>query len=145
MHAYEIQREDENWVSAAQELGSRLRQFTETHAGPMSAKPFVLSIRNDSGDLVGGLSGAFFWNVLFVDVLWVDEMHRRKGYGTSLLRFAEREASERGHDIVYLGTFDFQAPAFYSKQGYSLIGELHGAPRGFKHQWFAKHVGIGLV
>lgn len=141
VRASEICREEENATSAAQELDWRLRQFTEEHAGPMDEKPLVLSIRNDNNELVAGLRGIFLWNVLFIDVLWVDVMHRRKGHGTSLLRFAEREASERGLDIVYLGTFDFQAPAFYLKQGYNLIGELSGAPRGFKHQWFAKHVG----
>lgn len=145
MPLHEIQREEEGSTSTTQELDSRLRKFNEERAGPLNWKPLVLSIRNDSGDLIAGLSGEFFWNMLFVDVLWVDETHRGKAYGSSLLRFAEREASEHGSDVVYLSTFGFQAPDFYSRQGYSLIGELDGAPRGSKRQWFAKNLGKGVV
>ena len=118
----EIRREEEGSTSTAQELGSRLRTFNEERAGPMDWKPLVLSVRDESGGLIAGLSGGFFWNCLFVDILWVDAVHRRKAHGSSLLSFAEREASELGYVVVYLSTFGFQAPDFYSRQGYSLIG-----------------------
>jgi hypothetical protein len=40
--------------------------------------------------------------------------------------------------LVYLSTFEFQAPGFYAKQGYSVIGELENVPAGSKRQWFSK-------
>ena len=145
MPSLEIRREEEGLTSTAEDLGSRLRQFNEERAGPVNWKPLVLSIRDDNDQLIAGLSGGFFWNTLFVDVLWVDEAHREKAYGSSLLRYAEREASEHGYEVVYLSTFSFQAPDFYSRQGYNLIGELDGCPRGFKRQWFAKRLDKSVV
>ena len=138
--ASEIVEEGEHAASVAQELGSRLRNFNEERVGPLNWKPLVLSIRTDNGDLIAGLSGGFFWNMLFIDIVWVDEPHRRQAHGSSLLRYAEREASEHAYEVVYLSTFGFQAPDFYLRQGYTLIGELNGAPRDSKRQWYAKHV-----
>ena len=136
----EIRREGEASATVAKELGSRLREFNETRVGPLNWKPVVLSIRNGQGDMIAGLSGATFWNCLFVDVLWVDEAHRGKDYGSSLLRYAERDAAEIGCDIVWLSTFAFQAPEFYARLGYTVIGQLEGSPRGSTRLWFAKHV-----
>jgi GNAT superfamily N-acetyltransferase len=136
----EITIEQDTATSTANELGSRLRQFNEERAGPLNWKTLVLSIRDDSGSLIAGLSGGFFWNTLFIDIVWVDEPQRRKGYGSSLLGFAEREASEQGYDVIYLSSFAFQAPEFYSKQGYYSIGELADSPRGSKRYWFSKHL-----
>jgi GNAT superfamily N-acetyltransferase len=127
-------------MSTAQELESRLRLFNEQRAGPLNWKPIVLSIRDDGGALVAGLSGGFFWNTLFVDVLWVEEPHRGNAYGSSLLRCAELEATQQGYDVVYLSTFAFQAPGFYLKQGYHAIGELPDSPFGSKRHWFAKRL-----
>jgi GNAT superfamily N-acetyltransferase len=145
MPSHEIRCEKEGSESTAQELGSRLRKFNEERAGPLNWKPLVLSIRNSNDELIAGLSGGFFWNTLFVDILWVDEAHRGKACGSSLLRYAEREASERGYDLVYLSSFGFQAPDFYLRQGYSLVGNLNGLPRGSKRQWFAKRVRKSVV
>jgi GNAT superfamily N-acetyltransferase len=145
MPAHEIHREEQDAASVAHDLASRLRTFNEERAGPLDSKPLVLSIRNENGDVVAGLSGWFFWNTLFVDILWVDEVHRGRACGSALLEHAEREASEHGYDFVYLSSFGFQAPQFYLKLGYTLIGELDGTPRGSRRQWLAKHVSRSAV
>ncbi|HYC44166.1 MAG TPA: GNAT family N-acetyltransferase [Burkholderiales bacterium] len=142
---FEIRREGQASASVAEELGARLRKYNEERAGPVNWTPLVLSIRDDSNHIVAGLSAAFFWNALFIDVLWVDEAHRRHGHGSSLLRYAERDACERGCDIVYLSTFEFQALAYYAAQGYVLIGQLEGIPRKSKRLWFSKHVATTSV
>lgn len=84
--------------------------------------------------------GEFFWNALLVEVLWVDEQYRNNGLGTKLLMRAEGLARERSCDLVYLSTFLFQAPSFYAKNGYAVIGELAGLPRGAARRWYAKRL-----
>src|SRR4051812_10843683 len=130
--------ERENASAVAAEIGSRLRVFNEDQAGPLNHERLVLSARDDDGALLAGLSADFHWNCLYLDVLWVDPKHRRKGLGTSLLRQAETIAKERSSELIYLSTFQFQAPDFYAKHGYSLVGTLHGVPRNSSRQWFSK-------
>jgi len=79
-----------------------------------------------------------FWNALHIDKLWVDESHRRSGYGRSLVTTAENRARSRGCSMAYLSTFEFQAPSFYAALGYAAFGELIDVPRGSKRIWFLK-------
>ena len=130
--------EKENAGAVAAEIGSRLRAFNEDQAGPLNHERLVLSVRDDDGALLAGLSADFHWHCMYLDVLWVEPQHRKKGLGSSLLRQAERIAMERPCEVIYLSTFQFQAPEFYAKHGYSLVGKLPGVPRNSSRQWFFK-------
>ena len=117
-----------------------LRVVNEAAAGPYRDAPLGLSMRDEDGILIGGLSGFFYWNMLHVHLLWVAEQHRHSGCGTALLSRAEELAIERGCEVVYLDTYTFQAPGFYRKRGYREIGSLPDAPKGFAITWFAKRL-----
>jgi len=136
---------EEGGEEVAAELSRRLRQFNERSAGPLNIKRLVLTTRDEADTLIAGLLGEFFWNTLFVGVLWVDELHRGKKLGRSLLERAERLAAERLCDSIYLSTFSFQAPEFYAKRGYKQIGSLDGSPKGHERYWFAKLLGKSAV
>ena len=140
---FDIREEDDEAISS--ELAARLRKFNERLAGPLNTKPVLLTIRDDTGNLVAGLFGEFFWNSLWVDVLWVDERVRGQRFGSSLLKRAEVAAEARGCHTVCLSTFSFQAPEFYLKHGYKLIGELPGLPKGASRKWFAKQLSQNAV
>ena len=101
------------------ELQARLIAINEGHAGPLRPYPFALSVRDKSGTLVAGLKGLVFWNALRIDLLWVDAAHRGEGHGVSLMRRAEEVARERACEVAFVSTFDFQAPDFYVKLGYT--------------------------
>ena len=61
------------------ELLEGLRKFNEAAAGRYNDQTLSLSIRDHYGTLIGGLSGLFYWNMLHVHLLWVDDRHRRDG------------------------------------------------------------------
>jgi len=51
----------------------------------------------ENGEVVGGvLAEIQYKNVLFVDVLWVKEDCRNKGYATALMNDIEKQAIEAG-------------------------------------------------
>ncbi|MEK5057997.1 GNAT family N-acetyltransferase [Paenibacillus sp. FSL H7-0326] len=83
----------------------------------------------------------FYWSWLEIDILWIDQKHRKNGHGSSLLSEIERIArAKKQCTFIKLNTFSFQAPGFYEKHGYQIIATIHDAPRGHKHYYFLKEL-----
>ena len=120
------------------EVFSGLRAFNRQHAAPPNRAPLVVAAKGDDGRLVAGLVGETAWGWLFVDLLWVDEAHRRRGLGRRVLRFAESEARLRHCVGSYLDTFDFQARPFYEREGYAVFGTLEDYPVGHRRFFLQK-------
>jgi len=136
LHPVTIENRNPGEVSS--ELEKRLRAFNEALAGPLQTKRVVLAVRDETNRLIAGLTAEMFWNALYIDILWVDEDHRRRGYGAALLRRAEDAGRAESCDVAYLSTFDFQAPGFYERSGYDVLGELQDVPPGSRSRWFCK-------
>jgi GNAT superfamily N-acetyltransferase len=68
---------------------------------------------------------------LRIEVLFVDEAVRGQGIGSRLLLQAEQQARELGAKNVVLETFEFQAPKFYAKHGYSELGRIGDYAKAF--------------
>jgi ribosomal protein S18 acetylase RimI-like enzyme len=122
----------------------QLRAFNDTrsehHRAIRSAEPTPLDIviRNEVGEIVGGLIASTYWGWLEVNVLWVAEELRSLGYGRTLLRMAEAEARTRGCSHVMLTTYSFQARGFYEKEGCRVAGEMADYPPGAAYYWMRK-------
>lgn len=91
-------------------------------------KTFSIFLKNDLGQVFGGVQAFLGSESIYIDVLWVEKNLQKKGYGTKLLDAAEREAIKNGCLFSAVDTWDFQAEEFYLKNGYERIGEL-------KHYW----------
>lgn len=131
-------------------LRSRLRD-TNTAASPVLAAlrgtpgerevPLHVWALDPAGDLVGGLVGHTWTSWLHVTYLWVDARHRGAGLGTHLLARAERIArTTRGCTASRLETWDFQAPAFYTKQGYDVVCVIPDYPPGITEYTLTKRL-----
>lgn len=122
-----IQRETD--FAATREAVLRgLAAHNEARVGPRNAEPLALSLRDESGAMVGGLIGELKWEWLYVDLFWIDEAHRGAGHGEALLGMAEQAARGRGARGVYLSTMSIQAPGFYPRMGYRECGRMEGYP-----------------
>jgi len=114
--------------------------FNEAQAGPRNSKEFVFSVHSQTGEFVGGLLGFTHWNHFFVSAVFVDQRFRREGIGRELLRRAEALALEQGCDVIYLDTFDYQAPGFYEKLGFKVFGKLEDYPPGHQRFYLMKRI-----
>ncbi|MCW5890444.1 MAG: GNAT family N-acetyltransferase [bacterium] len=98
-------------------------------------------LRNADARIVGGAQGACWGGWLHVDILWVEDHHRRQGWGRRLLAALEALGKERGCERAWLDTFSFQAGRrFYEPLGYRVFGELPDHPRGHTHWFLAKEL-----
>ncbi|HSJ52854.1 MAG TPA: GNAT family N-acetyltransferase, partial [Anaerolineae bacterium] len=92
------------------------------------------------GVVVGGVIGATFWDWFYINLMWIKEELRGRGYGHQLLTLAEDKARERGARHAYLDTFSFQAPDFYKQHGYEVFGELQDFPPGHQRYFMTKEL-----
>jgi len=90
----------------------------------------AVCLRTSNGVLVGGLIGGLMWGWLEVRLLWVHEMFRSKGHGTTLLNAAERDAARRRCHHARLETYDPAARRFYQRRGYDQYGIVPDYPIG---------------
>ncbi|RKN64897.1 GNAT family N-acetyltransferase [Paenibacillus ginsengarvi] len=102
-----------------------------------------LMIKDDEGNVIGGLLGELCWNWIEVHILWVDQAYRGSRHGSKLLKRIEEIARDKHCTFIKLNTFSFQAPEFYLKHGYREVAVFEDAPRGFKHYYFRKDLSAG--
>ena len=107
-----------------------LNKFNDEAVGGDGHTPLNVVEYDKSGNIVGGILGGTYWGWMYVDILWVHPEHRGKGIGSALLAEAEMEAVRRGCHHVHLDTMSWQAPDFYKKHGYAVIGVLPDIPKG---------------
>jgi GNAT superfamily N-acetyltransferase len=114
--------------------------FNRENGPPINRLDIALTLRDERGNLEGGLWGRAAFDWLFVEYLAVPPHLRGNGAGTALMLQAERIAREHGCIGIWLDTFSFQARPFYEKLGYTLFGQLDDHPRGGTRYFMQKRL-----
>ena len=112
-----------------QQLSDHLDEFNRAAtAGVAPARELTVQVRDDTGELVGGVSGWTWGDAGGMGMVWVHPESRGAGVGSRLLRDFEAEALSRGCTHVFVTSFTFQAPGFYERHGYTQIFRWEGVP-----------------
>jgi GNAT superfamily N-acetyltransferase len=135
---YQISFEADARAEDIEILIDGLKSFNHTKIADRHREQLTFFLRDAAGSIVGGVHGNSGWGWLYINILWVSETVRGSGYGTLLMRAAEREAARRDCRNIYLDTFSFQAVDFYLKLGYQIFGELQDFPPGHRRVFFRK-------
>ena len=131
---FEEKPEDKAWGV----IGNGLQTFNVQQTGDEGFQRICYSLQDTSGEIVGGVIGELYWNWFHVDLLWIREDLRGRGYGKQLMEQVEAKAREAGAKHVFLDTFSFQAPELYKKLGYQVFGELPNFPGGHTRYFMQK-------
>jgi GNAT superfamily N-acetyltransferase len=115
-------------------LCNNLYEFNMKKTGRYDGRRITILLRDTDHQVAGGLYGWTAFDLLNVEILWVRENARGKGYGRRLLLAAEEEALERGCRYAKIDTFSFQALEFYEKMNYSIFGVLEDDVS--KYTWY---------
>ena len=74
--------------------------------------------------VVGVLRYSLFWQTIpFLDLLYIDETYRKRGFGTQMMREWESHMAMQGYKYIMTSTqADEDAWRFYEKLGYHKVG-----------------------
>ncbi|AXA53062.1 GNAT family N-acetyltransferase [Pseudomonas thivervalensis] len=135
-----IERTDTPTDEERQAILAPLRGYNTAQTGGSAPELVAWLVRDEQGEIVGGLYGRVFFRWLYIELLVVPEQARGQGTGSTLMQMAEELAREKNCVGIWLDTFDFQAPAFYRKHGFTEIGQIDDYPPGHQRFFFQKRL-----
>jgi GNAT superfamily N-acetyltransferase len=141
MPASEFVVETDPTPEQVQYLEDRLYEFNSSVTRITDGKGLAIFVREDAERLVAGICGHTWGGYCEIRQFWVEESQRGRGWGTRLLEAAEHEARRRGCRQMFLMTFTFQAPAFYTKRGFETVARVEDYPRGHQNLLLRKRLG----
>ena len=122
----------------SQIIGDLIRSYNRSKREVAESEPLNLYVEDEHGEIMAGLVAETFGNWLEIEYLFVKEDLRGQGIGSKLLQQAESEAKKRNCRSVFVNTYQFQAPAFYQKQGYKEVFTLKDYPYIGQRHYYQK-------
>jgi GNAT superfamily N-acetyltransferase len=121
-----------------------ITRFNLAHLPPnssdnMTSLGYVMK-DSDAGIIGGVYAKLLLGNCLSIDILWIEEKYRKRGYASQLMQVVEAAAIRLGSRLSIVDTFEFQAPDFYKKCGYELFGVLDDCPCIGNKRYYLKKV-----
>lgn len=124
-------------------IRKKLNAYNRVRTNGKYDKPGIeinLVLKDWDNKVFGGVIVSTMLDVMHLEVLWVAEEYRKRGFGRELVLTAERIGSDMGCVSSHTWTFEFQGPEFYPKLGYKLIGVYDGYPNDLKEYVFEKRL-----
>ena len=122
----------------SQIIGDLIRSYNLSKREVAESEPLNLYVEDEHGEIMAGLVAETFGNWLEIEYLFVKEDLRGQGIGSQLLQRAESEAKKRNCRFAFVNTYQFQAPAFYQKQGYKEVFTLKDYPYTGQRYYYQK-------
>src|SRR6516164_4047742 len=116
--------------SIAQRLRDEIGKFNLDATGIAEFHEMLKVETDDDGELLGGVYGWTWGGTCWIEAVWVRDDMRRRGLGSRLLAAAEAQARRHGCHQLALDTHTFQAPRFYERHGFEVVGALEEYPVG---------------
>lgn len=107
-------------VEKSQSEDNNLYDFLEGE-NDITYHEYTYKLLDDDKNMIGGVCVTIFLNRMFIDQVIVVDKYRKQGYGAFMIKEIEDFAKQKGVEISSVGSYNFQSPEFYEKQGYNLI------------------------
>jgi GNAT superfamily N-acetyltransferase len=120
-------------------LEEQIIHHNDAQTGAYDGRGLAIFLRDERDEIIAGLSGYTWAGMCEIEFLWVRPDLHGQGLGRRLLQAAEQEAQDRGCSLVILGSYSFQAPDFYLRNGYELVGRIDDCPPGHTNYYFKKN------
>ena len=125
---------------AAADMHNFVQTIVDNHnvasTGHADWYPVAFFLKDENGEVLGGLLGDIWAAWLHVRTLAVAAPVRGHGFGRELMKRAETYAVERGCTDAFLDTFSFQARPFYAPSAPESKKAMR--PQNFRHDQVSK-------
>ena len=119
-----------------------LADFNADQAGYRDWRALAVLARDPAtGQTIGGILGRTTLGLLFVDLVYLPPALRGQDLGSRMMRMVEQEAVKRGCRSGALITISFQAPGFYTRNGWREFGRVPCDPPGTFRVFMSKTFG----
>jgi len=124
---------DDLSIADIDRLEDRLYEHNRRAVGRSDGRQLDFIVVDGDRSQIGAIAGYSWAGIAEIKQLWVEESHSGAGLGRALLEAAITEASARGCTVMWVMTYDFQAPGLYEKCGFERAAELADWPLGHIH------------
>ena len=124
----------------SQWITDEFRIHAEKHGITCEFQHFAFTAK-EGDEVAGVITGHAYFNEAYVNYLVISEKFRGQHLGSRLLETVEKHCRSIGVDSILLTTYDFQAPGFYEKNGFTCIMKRENSkdPR-FTKYYYAKNI-----
>jgi ribosomal protein S18 acetylase RimI-like enzyme len=119
-------------------LKTEFEAHNEEQTGNKTKKYYV-SIKKGE-EMVAASSGGMFKNALYISDFIVKKGLRRSGLGSVLIEKICNHAKNNNCKKVWVDTYGYQAPEFYSKNGFIEKGRIENYRGGYAKIFFEKEL-----
>ncbi|GKS53448.1 hypothetical protein IGK38_002356 [Enterococcus pernyi] len=118
---------------------SELESYTKKIVPELEQEYQQISFVYESeGVVLGRIVGFIHWDHLQIELFYVSNNTQGQGIGTKLLNHVESIAKQQNKSYIFLETMSFNAPKFYEKHGYEVVGKIVNSPMENQIRFFYK-------
>ncbi|MGG5322585.1 hypothetical protein IGJ83_002456 [Enterococcus pernyi] len=118
---------------------SELESYTKKIVPELEQEYQQISFVYESeGTILGRIVGFIHWDHLQIELFYVSNNTQGQGIGTKLLNHVESIAKQQNKSYIFLETMSFNAPKFYEKHGYEVVGKIVNSPMENQIRFFYK-------
>lgn len=121
---------DDITQAEAEYVEQKLVEFADQFTPPRNYREFGVVLRDEQGDVAGGIVGSIVWDWLQISVLWVSDELRGPGVRAIAIVACRGNRTRTGLQSARLSTFEFEARAFYESHDYVVDSQTDGFPSG---------------
>lgn len=136
---YDIEISDGSDDVAKDSILGALKTYNINRFGPAEWKDIVISLKDDTGNVIGGLAGHTARGWLYTALLFIPAELRGQNLGPKILGMAEEEARKRGCKGAYIDTMNPDALTIYQKCGYEIFGQIEDFGETMSLTYLKKH------
>jgi ribosomal protein S18 acetylase RimI-like enzyme len=103
-------------------------------------KRVCCAIKDNNGNLIGGVMGHVTLNLFFISHLYVESEYRGRGHGSKLLEQIENKAKSYDCNLLRLNTLNKETKSLYERAGFEITISIPSYMNGFDLLYYHKKI-----